>query len=52
MVGVILAAGDGTRSKMSTGQDICKSLRKINDKHLIEYALIAFIFFTIPSLVA
>ncbi len=39
MVGVILAAGDGTRLKMSTGQDICKSLRKINDKHLIEYAL-------------
>ncbi len=39
MVGVILAAGDGTRLKMSTGQDICKSLRKINDKHLIEFAL-------------
>ncbi len=39
MVGVILAAGDGTRLKMSSGQDICKSLRKINDKHLIEYAL-------------
>ncbi len=39
MVGVILAAGDGTRLAKSTGQDICKSLRKINDKHLIEYAL-------------
>lgn len=39
MVGVILAAGDGTRLKMSTGQDICKALRKINNKHLIEYAL-------------
>lgn len=39
MVGVILAAGDGTRLKMSTGQDICKPLRKINDKHLIEFAL-------------
>lgn len=39
MVGVILAAGDGTRLKMSTGQDICKALRKINNMHLIEYAL-------------
>lgn len=39
MIGVILAAGDGTRLKMSTGQDICKSLKKINDKHLIEFAL-------------
>ena len=39
MVGVILAAGDGTRLKMSTGQDICKALRKINNRPLIEYAL-------------
>lgn len=39
MVGVILAAGDGTRLKMSTGQDICKALRKINSRPLIEYAL-------------
>ena len=39
MIGVILAGGDGTRLKMSTGQDICKSLRKIKDKHLIEFAL-------------
>lgn len=39
MIGVILAAGDGTRLKQSTGQNICKPLRKINDKHLIEYAL-------------
>ena len=39
MIGVILAAGDGTRLKTSTGQNICKSLRKINDKHLIEFAL-------------
>lgn len=38
MVGVILAAGDGTRLKISTGQDICKALRKINDKYLIEFA--------------
>lgn len=39
MIGVILAGGDGTRLKMSTGQDTCKSLRIINDKHLIEFAL-------------
>lgn len=39
MIGVILAAGDGTRLAMSTGQDICKALRKINDTHLIEFAL-------------
>ncbi len=39
MIGVILAGGDGTRLAKSTGQDICKSLRKINDKHLIEFAL-------------
>ncbi len=39
MIGVILAAGDGTRLKESTGQDICKALRKINDTHLIEFAL-------------
>ena len=39
MIGVILAAGDGTRLKKSTGQDICKSLRTIKDKHLIEFAL-------------
>lgn len=39
MIGVILAAGDGTRLRESTGQDICKALRKINDKHLIEFAL-------------
>lgn len=39
MIGVILAAGDGTRLAMSTGQDICKALRKINGTHLIEFAL-------------
>ncbi len=39
MIGVILAGGDGTRLTMSTGQNICKSLRKIKDKHLIEFAL-------------
>lgn len=39
MIGVILAGGDGTRLTMSTGQDICKSLRKIKGKHLIEFAL-------------
>ncbi len=39
MIGVILAAGDGTRLKKSTGQDICKPLMKINNTHLIEFAL-------------
>ncbi len=39
MIGVILAGGDGTRLAQSTGQNICKSLRKIKDKHLIEFAL-------------
>lgn len=39
MIGVILAAGDGTRLTTSTGQDICKALRKINNTHLIEFAL-------------
>lgn len=39
MIGVILAAGDGTRLTKSTGQNICKPLRKINGKHLLEYSL-------------
>ena len=39
MIGVILAGGDGTRLRTSTGQDICKSLRKIKDKYFIEFAL-------------
>lgn len=39
MIGVILAAGDGTRLAKSTGQDICKALRNINGKHLLEYSL-------------
>lgn len=39
MIGVILAGGDGTRLTTSTGQDICKALRKINNKHLIEFSL-------------
>ncbi len=39
MVGVILAAGDGTRLKNSVGENICKALTKINDKYLIEFAL-------------
>ena len=39
MIGVILAGGDGTRLKMSTGQDICKPLRKLNNTYLIEFAL-------------
>lgn len=43
MVGVILAAGNGVRLKNSTGEDGCKALRKINDIHLIEFALNNFI---------
>ena len=39
MIGVILAAGDGTRLTKSTGQNICKPLKKINNKHLLEYSL-------------
>lgn len=39
MIGVILAAGDGTRLTKSTGQNICKPLRRINDKHLLEFSL-------------
>lgn len=39
MIGVILAAGDGTRLKKSTGQDICKALRIVNDKPLLTYSL-------------
>ena len=39
MIGVILAAGDGTRLTKSTGQNICKALRKINGKYLLEYSL-------------
>ncbi len=39
MVGVILAAGNGERLKNSTGNDVCKALRKINDTYLIEFAL-------------
>ncbi len=39
MIGVILAAGDGTRLKNSSGSEICKALTKINDKQLIEFSL-------------
>lgn len=39
MIGVILAAGDGTRLAKSTGQNICKPLTKINNKHLLGYSL-------------
>ena len=39
MIGIILAAGNGMRLKSSTGVDCCKALRKINDMHLIEFAL-------------
>ncbi|MBE6812034.1 MAG: hypothetical protein E7523_04040 [Ruminococcaceae bacterium] len=39
MIGVILAAGDGTRLKNSTGAENCKALTKINNKYLIEFSL-------------
>lgn len=39
MVGIILAAGNGTRLKSTTGEDCCKALKKINDICLIEFAL-------------
>lgn len=39
MVGVILAAGDGKRLKDSRNDDCCKPLIKLNEKHLITYAL-------------
>lgn len=39
MIGVILAGGDGTRLTTSTGQNICKALRKINNRYLIEFSL-------------
>ncbi len=39
MVGIILAAGNGTRLKNSTGEDCCKALKKIKDVCLIEFAL-------------
>lgn len=39
MIGIILAAGDGTRLKNSTGEECCKVLQKVNNTHLIEFAL-------------
>ena len=39
MIGVILAAGDGTRLTKSTGQNICKPLRIINEKPLLTFSL-------------
>lgn len=39
MIGIVLAAGNGTRLKNSTGVDCCKALKKINDSYLIEFAL-------------
>lgn len=39
MVGIILAAGDGTRYKKSLGEDNCKILSELNNKYLIEFAL-------------
>ncbi len=39
MIGIILAAGDGTRYKKSSGKDNCKILSPLNNKYLIEFAL-------------
>ena len=39
MVGVILAAGNGTRMEQSIGENGCKALKKVNDTYLIEFAL-------------
>ena len=39
MIGVILAAGDGTRLKIPSDSADCKALKKANQKCLIEYAL-------------
>lgn len=39
MIGIILAAGDGTRLKNSAGEECCKVLQKVNNTHLIEFAL-------------
>ena len=39
MIGIILAAGNGTRLKESLKEDCCKALKKVNGTHLIEFAL-------------
>lgn len=39
MIGVVLAAGDGKRLKISSNEDCCKPLIRIKEKRLIEYAL-------------
>lgn len=39
MVGVVLAAGSGSRLKKSFGENRFKPLVKVNQKHLIEYSL-------------
>lgn len=39
MTGIILAAGNGTRLKESSGENCCKVLKKVNGISLIEFAL-------------
>lgn len=39
MIGVVLAAGKGTRLRKCTGECNCKALKKIDDMYLIEFAL-------------
>ncbi len=49
MIGIILAAGDGTRLKKSSNEDCCKPLTKINEKSLITYALDNLVQLKIPE---
>lgn len=39
MIGIILAAGDGSRYKKSSGEDNCKILSTVNGRFLLEFAL-------------
>lgn len=39
MIGVILAAGNGSRLKESKGEQCCKILEKVSNQRLIEFAL-------------
>ena len=39
MIGIILAAGNGSRLKHSTRENLCKPLLEINQKPLIWYSL-------------
>ena len=49
MIGVILAAGDGTRLNHTAGEDCCKALKQIRGAYLIEYSLNNLIALGIPE---